>query len=85
MKLRIIKNKKVVDNNNQFTYAVEIFDNDGEFFEDYIFKINSTKYMLPDDNSFSYEGIINQLQMSNQFTERNFDCSNPEIEIVEIE
>jgi hypothetical protein len=85
MKLKIIKNKKIVDNNNKFTYIVEIFDDAGNFFDEYILKIPATKYMTPDDSTFSYEGVLNQLRVSNQEIENNFNVDSAEIEEIIIE
>lgn len=85
MKLTITKNKKTVDNNNQFTYIVEIFDDAGNFFDEYVLKIPATKYMTPDDSDFSYEGVLNQLRVSNSTIENNFDVDSAEIEEIIIE
>lgn len=85
MKLRITKNKKVIDANNQFTYVVEIFDDENNFFDEYIFKIPSTKYLTPDDTTFSYEGIINQLKISDKSITNNFSVDSAEIEEIIID
>lgn len=85
MKLKVTKNKKVIDINNQFTYVVEIFDDQNNFFDEYIFKIPSTKYMTPDDKSFSIEGIFNQLKVSHEAIDNNFSVETAEIEEIIIE
>lgn len=85
MKLKITKNKKTIDVKNQFTYIVEIYDDQNNFYDEYIFKIPSTKYMTPDDESFNYEGILNQLKMCHEVTENNFSTEMVEIEEIIIE
>lgn len=95
MKLRIIKNKKVVDANNQFTYAIEIYGDDGDLYRTEIIKIPATQYMLPDEKFFSYEPTLKQFEFTEKArkddkiptdeTMPSFDVENVKIEEIVIE
>lgn len=93
MKLKVIKNKRVVDATNHFTYVIEIFDDSGKLYETQVEKIPPNKYMLPDESKFSLNGVLAQFKWGEQMrldplvpTEiPAFDTDNAEIEEVVIE
>ena len=64
MKLKIFKNKTVVDANNEFTYVVELYDDAGKLDNTSVIKVPPTKYMTPDDSEFTVAPILNQVKFS---------------------
>lgn len=66
MKVKILKNKRVVDSENNFTYVIECFKDD-EIVYKTIVKLKSTEYMTPDESLFDIRSILDQLSYSVQF------------------
>ena len=85
MLVKIIKNKTVVDANNQFTYVIECYH--GDDIDRTIVKIPANVYMLPDETLPSMvtddamlRGWLEQLT----FEYNNIDLDNYSITIEEI-
>jgi|14BtaG_2_1085337.scaffolds.fasta_scaffold00326_7 hypothetical protein len=64
MKIKVYKNKTVVDANNEFTYVIELYDDAGKLNNTNIVKVPPTKYMTPDDSKFTVVPTLNQVKFS---------------------
>ena len=64
MKIKVYKNKTVVDANNEFTYVIELYDDAGKLNNTSIVKVPPTKYMTPDDSKFTLSPTLNQVKFS---------------------
>lgn len=90
MKLKVTKNKTVVDSDNNFTYVVEVFNDADILSYTHVQKIPPTIYMTPDETKFSLVGIINQASITNSCIKNSalptdqdlsgFDVDNCEVE-----
>jgi hypothetical protein len=66
MKVKIFKNKRVLDSNDQFTYVLEFYLKE-ELIHKVQVKLNANEYMLPDEDSYAIVPILEQLKFSHEF------------------